>query len=240
MDNLLLDSYIDAVSALIENDWKGRGREIPFDANICWPADSGRILLSSDTAVELGSPRTESSSFFLCTSDHEKIQDGKITLIGPDLNETDSRQLPFGKVVLLAGHDFTEDNFFDRYQELNRLRFRLSLYGYMMRAVLQENKEWSRVGKDALRKGFSFRVLGSELIRAMKSLDYIDRASVIFVTASEEDVRKLKPIGDKANKVMRAMNKVFEKIDCDCASCDYSDVCSEVEGLKKLHEKVHA
>lgn len=240
MDNLPLEDYIDAVSELVGNDWKNRARIIPYDADIVWPADSGRILLSSDTAVELGSPRTESASFFLCTEESGKIDDEKIVLIGPDLNETDTRQLPFGKVVLLEGHGFTEDNFYDRYQEINRLRFRLSLRGYMMRAVLQENKEWSRVGKEAAKRGFSFRVLGSELIRAAKSLDYIDRASVIFVTSSAEDVRKLKPIGDKSNKVMRAMSKVFEKIECDCASCDYSDVCSEVEGLKKLHEKLRA
>lgn len=237
MDNLLLDDSIDAVTALLQRDWKSLARPLLWDAADRWPAGDGRILLASDTAVELGPPQTESAAFFLCTGDADKIKDGQITLVGPDLAEAHSRSLPFGKVVLLAGHGFTEDNFFGRYQEINRLRFRLSLSGYMMRAVLQENKEWSRVGKDALDRGFSFRVLGGALLREMKSLDYIDRASVIFVTASPEEVRKLKPIGDRAVKIMRAMNKVFERLDCDCAACNYSDVCREVEGLKRLHER---
>lgn len=238
MNKVMFDSYIEEISDLADNRWQTRSRILPCRNDMRWPKADGQIILGSDTAVELGSPQTVSVSFFLWTEDLEKIKDRTITVVGPELCETDQKQLPFGKIVLLGGHGFSEENSYSRYQEINRIRFQMSLSGYMMRAVLQEGKEWSRVGTEAMQRGFSLQVLGSELIREFQSLDYIDKAAVIFVTSSAQDVMELKPIGDKVNKTMRAMNKIYENLEYDCAACDFSDVCNEVEGLRKIHKKM--
>lgn len=236
MDNLF-DSYIDFIYHLVENDWKSKSRVWTSNNDLLWPSAQGEIIFGSETAMELGSPQSESSSFFLCTEEKRKIADETVTVVGPELCESDNSDLPFGKVVLLGVHGFTDDNYYGRYQEINRCRFSLSLYGYMMRAVIQENKEWSRVSKDAMKKGFSLQILGSELISELKKLEYVDSASVVFITSSREDVLKIKPTGDKVNKIIKAMNKIYEKLDCDCSVCAYSDVCLEVEKLKDLHKK---
>lgn len=234
----MFDSYIETISDLVSNKWATRSRILPCEKNQRWPKTDNQIIFGSETAIELGPPQTESASFFLWTEDLEKINDETITIVGSELNETVQKQLPFGNVVLLGGHGFSDENSFSRYQKLSRVRFQMSLSGYMMRAVPQENKEWSRISTEAMKNGFSLQVLGNELIREFKMMDYIDQAAIIFVTSSVQDVSELKPIGGKVNKIMRAMNKIYENLEYDCASCNYSDVCNEVEGLKKLHKKM--
>lgn len=232
----MFDSYIEAVLDFVNN--RRKSRVFPCENDSHWPREDAQIILGSETAVELGPPQMESASFFLWTEDLDQISDKCITIVGPELSEIHQKQVPFGKVVLLGGHDFSYENAYSRYQEINHIRFSMSLSGYMMRAVLQDNREWSRVSTQAVQNGFSLQILGSELIRELEELDYIDKVAVIFVTSSAQDVGELKKIGDKTNKMMRAMNKIFENLEYDCSSCDFSDVCNEVEGLRKLHKKL--
>ena len=59
-------------------------------------------------------------------------------------------------MVIVGGSDFDEDNTYDRYREMELLRYDIHLKGYMMRGVSQQQREWSRVSKEAINNGFSF------------------------------------------------------------------------------------
>ena len=118
------------------------------------------------------------------------------------------------------------------------LRYDLSLKGYMMRAVSQYMREWSRVSKEAVENGFSFQILGSALLQNLKALDYVSEAEVVFVTSSPEDVRELKKPADRFMKYINAMTKMTEEMDFDCESCEYQDVCNEAEELQGMRKSL--
>lgn len=235
---IMFGNYLREVVELIASKGlKELSRSFTYEENLNWPRLESQMLFNSDTAIELGHPQTESVALLIWTDSADEINDRRITVIGPDLNEAGIDKMPFGKIVLISGHGFNDENAYQRYQEMEAVRFKLNLEGYMLRAVPQENKEWSRVSKRALQSGFSLQVLGNELIRELKSLEYVDAAEIIFITSSETDIQEFKPIAAKVTKVCQAMNKMFDDLEYDCSSCDFSDVCNEIDGLKAMHQK---
>jgi CO dehydrogenase/acetyl-CoA synthase beta subunit len=236
----LLESLISEVK-----EYMGRSREggrlseyIAMDV-LPWPEAGPRdIVLKSDTGVELGNPKDESISFLLWSDDSSIINDGCISLIGPDISETQSPDLPFGKVILVSVDGFDEENSYDRYREMEFLRYDVSLKGYMMRAVSQHMREWSRVSREAVDNGFSFQMLGSALLQNLKALDYVNKAEVVFVTASSEEVRELRTPADRFTKYINAMTKMAEEMDFDCESCEYQEVCNEAEELQGMRKSL--
>lgn len=235
---MIFDNYFAQLSELAGTEkLKPKSRSLVYDEKLSWPRGETQMVFNTDTAVELGSPKTDSTAFIIWTDDEAQVNDQKITIIGPELYECSENQLSFGKIIKLAGHGFNDDNAFERYQEMNLLKFKTNLEGYMLRAVPQENKEWSRVSKKALQNGFSLQILGNELIREFKKLDYVDSVEVIFITSSKEDIGAFKPIGDKVAKITSAMNKMFDDLEYDCSSCNFADVCKEVDGLREMHQK---
>lgn len=234
----MFDRYLQEIIAQLNSqELNNLGKSYPYNEAQTWPRVASQMIFDADTAVDLGHPQMESAAFLMWTDAPEKINDKHITLIGPDLKEAGLSKLPFGKIVLISGHGFNEENAFQRYQEMEALKFALNLDGYMLRAIPQENKEWSRVSKRALQAGFSLKVLGNELIREFHGLEYVDAVEVIFITSSAADVQIFKPIAEKVKKVYQAMNKMFDNIEYDCRNCSFSDVCNEIDGLKTMHQK---
>jgi len=222
-----------------EKSDKGKVTEIKHSGKSGWPPGGGRnVVLSEDVGVELGSPQEESVSFVIWTGSKNEVRDGNISLIGPDLQASKGKSLPFGKVVIIEGRGFNEENTYARYRAIEAIRYDLDLKGYMLRAVSQYQKEWSRVSKEALDSGFSFNVLGGALIDKFKEQDYIDGAEIIFVTSSREDVREIRGISKGVARIIGAMNKMVEEMSFDCSTCEYADVCSEVLDLRKIRNVV--
>jgi CO dehydrogenase/acetyl-CoA synthase beta subunit len=202
-----------------------------------WPSGNDRnLVLAQDTEVELGNPKDASTSFILWGNDSHKILDARISLIGPDLPESRGKQLPFGKVVLIGGNHFTAENAYDRYREMESIRFHIDLQGYMIRAVSQYQREWSRVSREAVNMGFSLNILGGALIDKLREKDYVKAVEVIFVTSGREDVIKLKGIAEQVGRITSAMNKMVEEMSFDCDTCEYEDVCGEVAALRSMRD----
>lgn len=203
-----------------------------------WPSlAKGNIVMQADTAVELGNPRDESVSFLLWTNDRNQVADGRITLIGPDIGESVGRSLSFGKILLLGVKEFNADNCYERHKDIERIRYDLNLAGYMMRAVSQEMREWSRISRKAATDGFSLFTLGAALMEKYRSLEYVTSAEMFFVTSGKEDLLALKNIGERTTELIGAMNKLANEHIEDCGSCDYTELCSEVEGLRSIKKE---
>ena len=200
-----------------------------------WPSGKGRnVVLSDEMAVELGSPQMNSVSCLIWTQNTDLVHDGKVSLIGPDIRESSGKSLPFGKVVLVQVSGFDEESTYDKYKEMESVRYSLDLKGYMIRAVSQYQREWSRISKEAVQKGFSFDVFGSALQREYLKKDYIHAVEFLFVTSSAEDVGELQDITKNVDRTISAMNKMLSEIDPDCDECEYNDVCDEVDEIKKM------
>jgi CO dehydrogenase/acetyl-CoA synthase beta subunit len=234
----ILDAAIGQITEFMSRRSAGQpGTTFLYDGSGCrWPVGGKKnIVLGQDTGVELGNPRQESLSLILWAEGLSRIKDGRITVIGPDLQESRGKSLPFAKIVMVAVHGFNEENTCDRWQEMDLLRFDIDLAGYMMRAVSQYQREWSRVSHEAIEKGFSFSILGSGLMDRMKAKDYIDGVEILFVTQSTEAVRELREVANDAMAIIGALNRMNEEIDADCPNCDYRAVCDAVDGLREMH-----
>jgi len=236
----LFDAHLTKLLDFLDGKRKeGRVLETIHPGTTNWPASFRRnLVLSSDTAVELGHPKTASSSFFLWTDNMARVKPGRITIVGPDLPQVRERRIPFGRIVLLAGKDFNEKNSFDRHRELEHLRYDIHLKGYMMRAVSQYQREWSRISKEAIAEGFSFQTLGGALIDTYSMPDYIRAVEVIFITAGPDDVREVASIGAGVLKIISAMNKMASELSLDCETCEYNEVCREVAELSAMRRSL--
>ncbi|MBP7582700.1 MAG: hypothetical protein KBA61_01620 [Spirochaetes bacterium] len=204
-----------------------------------WPAgERGNIVLGTDTGVELGNPRDESASFMAWTEKAGAIRDGAVHIIGPDVPEASGKNLPFGKVVLLGVEGMDEENCYERHRALELVRYDLNLKGYMMRAVSQYLREWSRVSREAVAGGFSFATLAGALAGMYRKIEYVKAVEFVFVTSSAADVRSLGETGGRVERLIGAMNKMAKEMSFDCGTCDFTDVCSEVEDLRNMRKNL--
>ena len=202
-----------------------------------WPTAGQRnLVIGRDIAVELGHP--DDASVRLSSGGRHRVSGGAGASIAwaGSAGIAKGQRRPFAKVVMIRGSGFDADNTYARYRQLEAVRYAIDLQGYMMRAVSQVNREWSRVSHAALENGFSFAVLGSALIAAFTAIDWVDRADVLFVTSSRADVMALQPQAERVRQVTAAMNKMSEEMNFDCESCSYADVCGDVAGLRAMRK----
>jgi len=109
--------------------------------------------------------------------------------------------------------------------------------GYMVRSASQNL--WSRISRDAAAKGFDFEMLGRALMDLVKTgVPAVSAASVLFVTTSKEDVKRLDGIVSGVREIGRDILKENWKargydLDCDfdCASCKDQEVCDEIRDV---------
>lgn len=238
--NLFDDSIEQLRSFLDHKKAAGSLRELKT-GNKTWPeGERGNIVLASDTAVELGNPEKESVSFMVWTEKSGLIKNNRINLIGPDISENKSsdtmQSLPFGKVVLIKLKGMDENNCYERHRQIDMARYDLNLKGYMMRAASQYMREWSRVSREAVDGGFSFAHLAGALTSIYSRFEFVEGVEYVFVTSSTEDVRGLASTGLTVQKRIGAMNKMATELSFDCGSCDYTEICAEVEGLRSMHK----
>ncbi len=193
-----------------------------------------RIILRSETHVELGSPEAGSCAIVLWTDRPSLIRDGAITLIGPDVGEAAGSSLPFGQVVLVGGAALGPDE----HQAIGNAQYVADqIEGYMVRS--SSRNIWSRVSTEAARKGFNFETLGRSLMVVFKSsLPKVETMEVVFVTSSKDDVLRLHEIAQVANDISAGIVKEHWKArgynlecDLDCRSCHDKDVCDDVRKI---------
>ncbi len=232
----LFDKEIKELKAYIQkkND-KGKVRKIVNFHHEDWPQKgASEIILKDDVGVELGNPGNASKCFFVWTENGD-VRDGRITIIGPDLTECKCESIPFAQILIFRGR--FEDEY-ERYRELRSAQYNTNLHGYMIRIIPQRQQIWSRISKDALEKGFSLKILGRYLIEKSREMEYVDGAEVIFVTSSKEDVKELNDISTRVQRIFDAMNKMVEEMSLDCDTCEYNDVCYDVQELRKIRERL--
>lgn len=206
--------------------------------NNVWPPGRGRnVVLSDDMALELGNPQMNSVSCLIWTQNAGLIHDGRISLLGPDIKESSGKSLPFGKIVLAEVSGFDEETTYDKYKEMETVRYALDLKGYMIRAVSQYQREWSRISREAVQNGFSFEILAGALRNEYLKKDYIHAVEFLFVTSSVGDIGELQEITKNVGRKVSALNKMLSEIDTDCDECEYNDVCDEVDELKGMKKK---
>jgi len=192
------------------------------------------IILRGDAFLELGNPTAGSCSYLLWTDEPSLIRDGRITLFGPDIPESEAASLPFGQVLMLAGEGLLPKDH-ERLQQIPIIGDQIE--GYMVRSAAEN--VWSRVSKDVAARGFDFEMLGRSLLALVKSSAAgITAMEVLFVTSSKDDVKELSRIASGSKSVGSEILKETWKargydVDCDfdCASCSDAKVCDDIRDV---------
>ena len=198
------------------------------------PGANPKIILRSETFVELGDPTAGSCAFVLWTDTPSLIRNGRITLIGPDIHEAAGESLPFGQIVLVGGKGLGTGE----HQAVGQAQYVADqIEGYMVRST--SRNIWSRVSQDAAAKGFCFEVLGRSLMAIYKlGLPKVEAMEIVFVTSSKADVLGLNDIATEVREISADIVKEHWKakgydLDCDldCRSCHDRDTCDDVRKI---------
>jgi CO dehydrogenase/acetyl-CoA synthase beta subunit len=215
-----------------------RGERLVADLPVrVGPDAEAGIIVKEDTFVELGNPSLASSSFVVWNDDLSAVVDGRITCIGPDIQQSGGQSLPFGQVMIVGGAELEQEH----YPELERTQYTSDrIEGYMLRSV--PRRVWSRVSKEAAAKGFSFETLGRALMSVFREKHpLLEATEVVFVTSSKEDVDQLDGIAadvrkfsGELRKLVRQQDASYDCTEYDCDSCDDKPVCDSVRDWIKL------
>ncbi len=237
------DSYLENVARQVE-ELRTRGRqvkqlscpksvgELTKDLPIrIGPGANPRIILRGETFVELGSPEAGSCGLVLWTDNPSLINDGRMTLIGPDIPDSQAHSLPFGQVLLVGGTQLG----IEEHQSVGQAQYVADqIEGYMIKS--SSRNIWGRVSKDAAAKGFCFEFLGRAVMAIYRSsLPKVEAIEALFITSSKEDVLALNEIAQEAQAIGAKLVKEHWKakgydLDCDlnCSSCSEKAVCDDI------------
>jgi len=198
------------------------------------------LILKEDTFVELGNPSVASCAFVIWSDDPSSVVDGRVTLIGADIQESEGKSLPYGQVIIVGGTELKEEHYLD----LERTQYTSDqIEGYMLRSV--PRRVWSRVSHEAASRGFTFETLGRALMAIFRwKYPLVQATEVVFVTSSKEDVNQLDGIAADVRKFSGELRKLVRQddgtYDCSeysCETCDDQAVCDSIREWVILRRK---
>ncbi|OIP37433.1 CO dehydrogenase/CO-methylating acetyl-CoA synthase complex subunit beta [Candidatus Desantisbacteria bacterium CG2_30_40_21] len=154
------------------------------------PAFEGERIKKDDVFVEMCEGRLKKPSFeFVTMKPSKEVEDGRVEIIGPDLDEVkEGETLALGIVVEVAGARFQKD--FEPILERQIHKFINEAQGIWHMG--QRNINWVRISKAAFEKGFRLRHFGN-ILHAKLHEGYsgiVDRIQVKIYT-DEEKAREL-------------------------------------------------
>jgi len=153
-------------------------KDIPVDVGVIY---EGERIRRNDMQVELGGPSVKEKFELAKVKPLEEVEDGKITIIGPDIKDMkEGGVYPLGILVEAAGASID--------QALEGVIER-RIHGYMnyIEGFMHLNQRydiWLRLGKKSFQKGLnSFEYIGKVLHRLFKSeLPIIEKVQITFIT----------------------------------------------------------
>jgi len=205
--------------------------------------DCREIILQDETKLELGGANKNSFSLVYPFAQTKLIDDGKITLIGPEIEELSENQIDFGLLIFIGFEKINEKEF----SNLRHFNFISNgIEGFMIRTI--PRRFWCRISEEALKKHFSFELLGNAIMYLYKKKfgDLIRSMEIIFLNSNakliDEFVKLTSDIHKEINK--KWLDKIEEwkkRVDCDydwdCMECPYVDACSQVRDVLEEREK---
>jgi len=153
-------------------------KDIPVEVGVIY---EGERIRRNDMQVELGGPTVKQKFELAKVKPMNEIDDGKITIIGPDIKDMkEGGAYPLGILVEAAGEklDAGLEGVIER-----------RIHGYLnyIEGFMHLNQRydiWIRLGKKSFQKGLnSFEPIGKVLYRLFKSeLPIIEKVQITFIT----------------------------------------------------------
>ncbi len=170
--------------------------DIPVDVGVIY---EGERIRWKDTFVELGGPRVEHKFELVRVRPPDQVEDGKVTIIGPDLKDMEPKSThPLGILVEVAGKELEEEmeGVFER---------RIHEFINYIEGFMHLNQRYDihlRLSMASFNKGLnSFEYVGKVMMRLYKSeIPIIEKIQVTFIT----DPEKVKELYQEALKIYEA------------------------------------
>lgn len=170
----------------VEIEASGVDVPVPFGAGF-----EGESVRKEEMRVEFGGQKKPAFEL-LRKREMDEVEDGKITLIGPDVDETIEvgEAMPLGIIAEVAGREFKED-----FETIVERRFHEFIsWASGIFHMGQRDIPWLRISKDSYEKGFRVRHFG-EIINSKIKEDFssiIDKVEVTLITDEDEIEKPLK------------------------------------------------
>ncbi len=216
-------------------------RTYRYDGNsILNESENFTMLFQSDTALELGSTDKHAVNLTCVTSDKTLIEEDSVRVVGADIGDI-KRSSDYARICeVLVREDAEGDGLSTAashhlLQDMDFVKFHVYPENIMIRTSGQSSAERIRIGKKAVADGISFERLGSTYISHYKKDPGVLAVRVTFITDPLYDYEALKSEASLCASVINSLSLIQKGLPKDCDRCTISDICGEIEGLKKLH-----
>ena len=201
------------------------------------------IILKEETKLELGGIDKKSFSLIYPSNELDHIQDGVITLIGPEINHISDQSIDFGIFILIGSKKINEKDF----DALRHLSFISSgIEGFMIRTI--PRRFWCRISENIIKK-FSFEFLGKAIIYLYKQEfeELITTMEIILINSYPDLIDEFIEVSSDIRKYIDSkwkdkIEKWKKRIDCDydweCDDCLYYDTCEVVKEVLEERSKI--
>jgi acetyl-CoA synthase len=146
-------------------------------------AFEGEVVRRADMRFESGGKNSRAFEY-LCMTDLDEVEDGKIELVGPGMDEVEEGgYLDMGILVEVAGRKMEKD--FEPVLERQMHYFINGASG--IQHIGQRDIAWIRISKGAAEKGFNLKHFG-EILHARFHADFgsiVDKVQVTIITEPE-------------------------------------------------------
>jgi CO dehydrogenase/acetyl-CoA synthase beta subunit len=204
------------------------------------------IILQEETRLELGGVNKKSFSLIYPFSDQKfinKLNNGRITLIGLNKNEITQFSIHFGMVILIGGKKISEEDW-DSLRQFNFISD--GIEGFLVRTI--PRKFWCRIGEKLI-NNFTFDFLGNAIFYLYKQrfAGLIESMEIFFVNTFLYVIDDFIEITSNINtfineKWLKKIENWKKRIDCDydwgCEICPYQEECYDIKQALVEREKI--
>lgn len=203
-------------------------------------SDKQELIFKKEAVYELGGENLNSVAYTLFTEDDNLVDKDEIIVIGKDLSKI-KKDSSFARIAIVktkGAYLKGEQVSYFILENINLRRYNINLKGYMIRTSVLSNREQVRVNKEAIKNKLSFQDVGSMYIDEFKKIQYVEAVKMIFITDEDVDYLRLEGISTTSLEIFRALNHAISDLKMDCKRCEWQTLCSQIEGMKELHEKM--
>ncbi len=214
-------------------------RELPLSSSL---KESGEkvFLFPEDAGTDLGDASHPSGYFYGYSSDPDFLGSDSIALIGKDLYELPATS-PFAHIYLFEIDEQGEEKdqeFYRIFRNIEYRRYKVNPEGFMLRVNTNQLREGARVAKDLIRRKISFSDIGMSFLAQFHKEKRVKALRQFFITDPTFPYEKLLCYSKESEAITIALDHIMKKLKMDCKTCQFKDICDEIEGMRKLHNEV--